>query len=126
MTGQESASRQWGDLVRWRWALDDVLAIARLLPRQAPGFCANGAWHRVFEPLVEREVGWHARAPRCTTPHVYTLANLDEPEGGHVAQCQSDWTEQEWLTTSEAYDLAFRQIYDALPDCQHPPTLGCV
>jgi hypothetical protein len=121
-------TRKWEELLTWRPRLEDILFVATCLQRRKAGFCANGVWHAVFEPLVEHEVGWNSRKPTCGVLHVYSLEQLenDEPEGGHTDECRGHWAEQEWLRTSDAYDLAFQTIYRALPNCQHPPMWGCI
>lgn len=53
-------------------------------------FCANHVWYRKLKPELVELVG-----------------NYREKEG------------DPFLYTSEAYDLAYQTVYDALPNCRH-------
>jgi hypothetical protein len=85
----------WNDLVAAEPRLAVLLADARAVrdDRRRPSFCANAVWF-----------GWHG-------------------DGGFKSQlrylvgwgCRPDPI----LGTQAAYDLAYRTIYNALPDCRN-------
>jgi len=54
-------------------------------------FCANQVWFSAFKPVMVLLVGYHARRR----------------------------VEQPLLGTAAAYDIAYRDLYDALPFCRH-------
>lgn len=96
----------WEQLVAREPRLGEVMATARAARRDTPArYCANEAWfgygpHRGqgVKPLLDPLVGWHAES------------------------------RDPLLTTSLAYDVAYRTIYAALPDCRgcDCPYASCV
>jgi hypothetical protein len=87
----------WGDLVAREPRLGELLAAIRAMPRDDPHFCGVRAW---FGPKYRGDglkakmvalVGWHAEN--------------DDPV----------------LSSSEAYQTAYRKVYGALPPCGDCP-----
>src|SRR5437764_1430140 len=77
--------------------LDSLLAEARSYHRtagQTPNFCANAVWYGYpgHEPGLKRRL----------------MQFVGHVRGGDGV-----------LATSEAYDVAYHTIYQALPDCRH-------
>jgi predicted transcriptional regulator with HTH domain len=81
----------WRELVRREPYLRYLLEAARCQKDDPskPSYCANYVWYTYFKPQLERYVGWFARV-----------------KDGVV-------------NTSEAYDLAYEKIYNALPNCRN-------
>lgn len=77
----------WSDLVQLEPTLGTLERQARAVRADDPWFCANDVWFREFKPLLVKLVGWNARSPH------------------------------EVMHRSEAYDIAYRHIYDQLPPC---------
>jgi hypothetical protein len=63
-------------------------ARAQRRKRRGPHYCANATWYVLFKPRLSRLVGW------------------ERPDRDPV------------LGSSEAYDLAYHTVYEALPDCK--------
>jgi hypothetical protein len=61
----------------------------RIHSRGQPDFCANSVWRKAFKPRLVDLVGWGSRNP--------------DPR----------------LHTESAYDIAYKTIYSALPNCRH-------
>jgi hypothetical protein len=78
----------WQELVKREPRLRDLLREARAVDDSDPHFCANEVWYRHFKPALCELVGWDARV-----------------QDGVV-------------NSSEAYDIAYDKIYNALPDCK--------
>lgn len=87
----------WGHLVRAAPRLKALLEEARQVrSHDSPTFCANNVWfgyfeHRGFKPRLHHLVGW---------------AVADRRGASHL------------LASSEAYEVAYQKIYQALPDCR--------
>ncbi len=81
----------WEELVRREPGLLTLLREAQSVrdDKRQPSFCANQVWFRRFKPRLMELVGWYARV-----------------QDGVV-------------NTSRAYDIAYRVIYNALPDCRN-------
>lgn len=62
---------------------------ARSMDNSDPHFCANQVWFDHFKPQLLMLVGWESVSK---TP--------------------------EWMTTYQAYDLAYQTIYNELPECR--------
>lgn len=89
-----SAALTWEDLLSLepRLAFLQVEAMAET-NHDKPDYCANAVWggyqgHLGLKPRLVRLVGWHAES--------------QDPA----------------LRSSAAYDIAYHQVYDALPGCR--------
>jgi hypothetical protein len=69
--------------------LQNMREEARRVDGSDPHFCANAVWYSDFKPRVLRLVGFEA--PR------------NAPD---------------WMTTPDAYDVAYQTIYNELPYCR--------
>jgi hypothetical protein len=78
----------WCELVKREPELRTLFEKAKAVDDSDPHFCANRVWYRHFKPVLCDLVGWDARV-----------------QDGVV-------------NSSEAYDIAYRKIYQALPDCK--------
>lgn len=68
---------------------DDLLCEIQGI-RADENFCANGIWFETYKPAIVRRIGWYA--PNYAP---------------------------EILKTERAYEIAYRKLYNALPDCQN-------
>jgi hypothetical protein len=91
----------WDDLVAWEPRILSLRRHAATADASSPTFCANRAWsgRSGMRRQLYDLVGWS----RTTA-----LSDL--------------WAER-WLHTSEAWDLAYHGVYDALPGCRR---CGCI
>ena len=78
----------WRELVKREPELRTLLKKAKAVDDSDPHFCANAVWYQHFKPVLCDLVGWDARV-----------------RDGVV-------------NSSEAYDIAYHKIYQALPDCK--------
>ena len=78
----------WGLLVKIEPRLGEMLKRAKAVKGDGEHFCANTVWYDDFKPELCTLVGWEASG---TNP---------------------------LLHTPQAYDLAYRKIYETLPDCR--------
>ena len=80
----------WDDLVTMEPQLKAMWEAIRLLrrPKRPASFCANHLWYDVFKPRLTQLVGWSCRRKNPA------------------------------LRSSEAWDTAYRKLYDVLPDCR--------
>jgi hypothetical protein len=70
--------------------LQRAVQAERRRARQDHHYCANRTWFGRFEDRLNRLVGWERRGP-----------------------------EDPILGTSAAYDVAFAELYELLPNCRH-------
>jgi hypothetical protein len=59
------------------------------LGENKPDYCADDYWYKQIKPRLVKLVGWYADS------------------------------DNEILSTSEAYDMTYQFFYSALPDCRH-------
>ena len=85
---QSAEGITWEELIAIEPALQEMLTEISHIEDASPSFCANQTWFDQYDERMGWLVGWYA-----------TKAN---PR----------------LRTSDAYDLAFEKLYNALPDCR--------
>lgn len=91
-SGEDVADPTWHGLARHEPLLESLLMAAQAVRRpHGKSFCTNDVWYGSLKPFLTLLVGWE-----CLR---------DDP----------------YLSTSDAYDLAYQTIYNALPDCR-----GCI
>ena len=119
-SSRQAESVNWDRLVQSRPLLGNALYLAQHLQRHSRGFCANRVFYSILKPIVCGNVGWDAE-PQCPfSEHIRTVgAILDGKPIEHTGACRAAWGRSAWLQTTAAYDLAYRTIYEALPNCQH-------
>ena len=114
-------------------------ALAKMIGhRDGVPFCANAIWYSNFKPIVRFHVGWtrdnHRRYtekhPKMFDLEILTMGDLNKkvqalPEN-HSQALKLDFASQDpdqyldrCLESGQAYDAAYRAIYNALPDCSH-------
>lgn len=121
------ARRAQHEAIRCRWraprpGTPGTPAVRRRRGTPGGGFCANALWYgegvddHGLKGLLTALIG-HARRSDPDQD--------DHPDPG--PRSRRRWGDVEVETTlrsSEAYDLAYRTIYHALPDCDHPGLCG--
>jgi hypothetical protein len=95
------ANLTFNDLVTLEPRLAELLTEARAF-KPRPKFCANAVWYGYFGSSGLKDkllglVGWGRETP------------LDGA---------TDAPREETLKSSEAYDVAYHTLYEALPDCR--------
>jgi hypothetical protein len=78
----------WDLLTELEPDLDRLYQEAKAIRPQGRYFCANQVWYKQFKPALIHLVGWYARG------------------------------RDQRIGTAEAYELATRKIYNALPPCR--------
>jgi len=96
--------------------------------RRGQPFCANALWYDFFKPIVHHVVGYHRRPSEIgeiqdhlsldELIHMDEAGELREPAFPEITIGTSQSLDSR-LKTAMAYDLAYRTIYEALPDCNH-------
>jgi hypothetical protein len=118
---------------RLRMLYDEAASI-RDDPTQE-SFCANNVWYGYFD---QRGKGFKSRLKRLVgelagcaeTPNTLGIPETGEPVtmsmkdlmAAFLEEVPADPATDPRLRTSEAYDVAYETIYNALPDCRN---CGC-
>lgn len=100
LIGSPKMKLTWHKLAQLEPRLSEVLKQAQAIrdDRSDSSFCANRVWFGYDEP---------GPGPRGFKSKVSSLVGWCSVNAGHPV-----------LGSSEAYDLAYRTVYDALPDCR--------
>lgn len=105
--------------------LEVLLREAQALPRVQADFCANDIWYARFRPRLEQLVGWDRGESSWTDedqakPKKSRIFSAEELAALPLPPVER----HPILSSSEAYDVAYNTIYDALPACQHGGSCG--
>lgn len=109
--------------------IEELYNLAKMIGRRrSKTFCANAIWYDLFKPKMVELVGHGRQAKRL---EIEKKAKKLKQEGKEFIEskemgftffemgpgdpCFND--NLRWLETSEAYNLAYENIYNALPDC---------
>jgi hypothetical protein len=117
----------WNELVRLEPELlvleEDVSAVKPVV-----GFCANRVWYSEFKPRLVALVGLARPVPGVSA---YVVPKVSKRFPTVAELYGADWDEyqrqraialkgiDDTLWGSEAYDVAYRELYDMLPNCNH-------
>ena len=96
-----------------------LYCLAKMIGRKnVKSFFANAIWYTLFKPALNECVGWERKInPRGK----FTSYTVDEClKNKHITDLIHDPGS---LGTTEAYRIAYKHIYDALPNCG--PNCSC-